>query len=262
MRANPMRQVLGDGGTVVGTMVFEFRTPAMPLICAAAGADFVVFDQEATGCTMETLATLMAVAHDSSTMPFVRVPATERHLLTRPLDVGAAGLMVPTVESGDQAKEIVDATKYPPRGTRGVIGGLAGAGYSAREDIRETLRSANEETMVLAQIESAAGVEHVEEIAAVDGIDVLWLGHLDLTVSMGIPGEYDHPSFTEAVERIISAAKANGKAAATKVGTVEQGRRSLDQGFRCIAFGDDVRLFRDGLRAGVEGLRAGSRQRL
>lgn len=252
MRTNTLKQKLATGGTAVGTMVFEFRTPAMPAICAAAGADFVLFDQEATGCSIETLATLMAAARGVDIVPLVRVPTTQPHLLSRPLDIGAAGLMIPMVESRAQAQAIVAATKFPPEGNRGVISGLAVSDYAAGEDIPTALRSANSETLLIAQIESGAGVDQVEEIAAVDGIDVLWLGHLDLTVSLGVPGEFDNPIFTAAVERILAVARASGKAAAAKVGSVTEARERLEQGFRCISYGDDVRLFRDGLRAGVE----------
>lgn len=256
MQTNTLKQTLADGGTVVGTMVFEFRTPAMPAICAAAGADFVLVDQEATGCSIETVAMLMAAARGVAIAPLVRVPTDQPHLLTRPLDVGAAGLMIPMVESATQAQAIVAATKYPPQGTRGVIAGLAAADYLAGEDIPAALRSANVETLLIAQIESGAGVDHVEEIAAVDGIDVLWLGHLDLTVSLGVPGEYDNPVYMDAVERILVAARANGKAAATKVGSAADARAAVAQGFRCISYGDDVRLFRDGLGAGVQAVRS------
>lgn len=257
MRTNPVKHRLAEGGVAVGTMVFELRNPAMPAICAAAGADFVIIDQEATGCTMETVATLMAAARGSDIVPLIRVPTAKPHLLSRPLDVGAAGLMVPMVESREQAEAIVSATKYPPEGRRGAIAGLAASAYVPEHDLPGALQSANEETLLIAQIESGPGVEHVEEIAAVDGIDVLWLGHLDLTVSLGIPGDYAHPRFTEAVQRIAAAAAAHGKAAASKVGTLEEGRHRLEQGFRCLSYGDDVRLVREGLRAGVTALRDG-----
>lgn len=257
MRTNELKRRLAEGGTAVGTMVFEFRTPAMPAVCAAAGADFVIFDQEATGCSIETLATLMAASRGIDTAALVRVPTAQPHLLSRPLDVGAAGIMVPTVESRAQAEAIVAATKYPPDGNRGVISGLAVSDYIGGEDITTALRSANEETLLIAQIESGAGVQSVEDIAAVDGIDVLWLGHLDLTVSLGVPGQFDSPMFTGAVERILAAARANGKTAAAKVGSVAEARARLAQGFRCISYGDDVRLFREGLRAGVESVRGG-----
>jgi 2-keto-3-deoxy-L-rhamnonate aldolase RhmA len=255
MRPNLVKRQLAEGGTAVGTMVFEFRSPSIPAICAAAGADFVLFDQEATGCSIETVAMLMAACRGLDTVPLVRVPTAQPHLLTRPLDVGAAGLMIPMVESRAQAEAIVAATKYPPQGSRGVISGLAASAYAGGEDIPSALRSANEETLLIAQIESGAGVERVEEIAAVDGIDVLWLGHLDLTVSLGVPGQFDHPDFTGAVERILAAARASGKAAAAKVGSVTEARQRLEQGFRCISYGDDVRLFREGLRAGVDAVR-------
>ncbi|MBA2316343.1 MAG: aldolase [Euzebyales bacterium] len=255
MPTTTLKRRLLDGGIVVGTMVFEFRTPGVAAVCAAAGADFVLFDQEATGCSVETLGMLMATARGVDTVPLVRVPATQPHLLSGPLDVGAGGLMVPMVESRAQAEAIVDAAKYPPLGNRGVIAGLAAAGYRAPDDIGATLAEANTDKLLIAQIESGAGVERVEEIAAVDGIDVLWLGHLDLTVSLGIPGQFDHPAFTDAVSRIVAAARAAGKPAAAKVGGVEEARRRIDQGFSCICYGDDVKLLRDGLRAGVDAVR-------
>ncbi|MGH3666104.1 MAG: aldolase/citrate lyase family protein, partial [Egibacteraceae bacterium] len=123
-------------------------------------------------------------------------------------------------------------------------------------DVAQSMEEANAETLIIAQIESAPGVEQVEEIAAVAGIDVLWIGHLDLTVSLGIPGRYRHPDFTGAVARVLAAAQAAGKAAAVKVGTVDEGRQRLGEGFRCICYGDDVRLVRESLRVAVDALRS------
>lgn len=254
MRTNRMKRALADGGGAVGTMVFEFRTPGMAAVCAAAGADFVLFDQEATGCSIEAVATLMATARGVDIVPLVRVPARQAHLLSRPLDVGAMGVMVPMVESGVQAAAVVDATKYPPLGNRGVVSGLAAEDFVAGGDVTAAMAQANAETLLVAQIESGAGVEHVEQIAAVPGIDVLWIGHLDLSVSLGIPGRYDHPDFAAAVARVLAAARAAGKAAAVKVGTVEEARQRRREGFSCICYADDVRLVRDGLRAAVEAL--------
>lgn len=255
MRPNPVKATLANGGCPVGTMVFEFFTPGMSAVCAAAGADFVVFDQEATGCSIEKVATLMATARGLDIVGLVRVPSGLPHLLARPLDVGASGLMVPMVESAAQAAAIVDATKYPPWGNRGVISGLANDDFAGGADVAAGMQSANAETLLIAQIESAAGVERVEQIAAVPGVDVLWIGHLDLTVSLGIPGRYDHPDFTAAVARVLAAAHAAGKAAAVKVGSVDEGRRRMADGFRCICYGDDVRLLRDGLGSAVAALR-------
>ena len=109
--------------------------------------------------------------------------------------------------------------------------------------------------LVVLQLESAAGLEEVERIAAVDGVDVLWIGHNDLTTSLGIPGEFESPVYVAAVDRILAACEAAGKPLGILVGSIEDGRRYRDWGFRCIAFGLDVQLYEDALRAGIDTLR-------
>jgi 2-keto-3-deoxy-L-rhamnonate aldolase RhmA len=135
----------------------------------------------------------MASSRAADLIPMVRIPATEYHLIARPLDVGAMGLMVPMVESAEQAWAIVDSAKYPPLGRRGAAFGMAHDDYSGG-DISEKMASANDEVLLIAQIETARGVENLDAIAAVDGIDVLWIGHFDLTNSLGIPGQFSHPT--------------------------------------------------------------------
>ena len=120
------------------------------------------------------------------------------------------GLMVPMVESAEQARRIVASAKYPPVGRRGV-------GILYRDDwvegsVAATMERVNRELLLIAQVETAAGVEHAEEIGAVDGIDVLWIGHYDLTASLGIPGQFEHGDYLDAVERVLEAARATGKA--------------------------------------------------
>jgi 2-dehydro-3-deoxyglucarate aldolase/4-hydroxy-2-oxoheptanedioate aldolase len=124
------------------------------------------------------------------------------------------------------------------------------------------MTSANEEVMLIAQIETAAGLDQVEGVAAVDGIDVVWLGHWDLTVSLGIPGKFDHPTYRTAVERIVAAAQANGKAAGFMVPNVETGADMLAQGFRCLAYSKDSRIYHDALMQGLDGLRRAAEPRV
>src|SRR5947209_8678849 len=119
MRTNSVKQKLRAGGTAIGTMVFEFATTGIARIAAAAGAEFVLFDMEHTGWSMETIRQLLATARGADLAPMVRVPATEYHFLARVLDIGAMGLMVPMVETVEQARLIVQFTKYPPTGRRG-----------------------------------------------------------------------------------------------------------------------------------------------
>src|SRR5918992_6256758 len=173
MRENRVKRALAAGERSLGTMIFEFPTTGIGRIAAEAGAEFVIYDMEHTGWSIETIRGLMATSRTANIVPMVRIPATEYHLIARPLDVGAMGLMVPMVESAAQAQTIVNSAKYPPRGRRGAAFGVAHDDY-AGGDVAEKIRSANAEILLIAQIETVAGVECVEQLAAVDGIDVLW----------------------------------------------------------------------------------------
>src|SRR6476661_8130969 len=124
MRTNTVKATLREGGIALGTMVFEFNTVGIGRIAAAAGAESILYDMEHTGWSIETIRTLMATTRAADIVPMVRVPATQYHLLSRPLDVGAMGLMAPMVESEEQARLIVNSAKYPPAGRRGAAFGV------------------------------------------------------------------------------------------------------------------------------------------
>ncbi len=254
MRDNKVKRALQAGGVALGSMVFEFATPGIARIAAAAGAEFLVFDLEHTGWSMETIRLLMATTGTTDLAPFVRVPATQPHFLSRTLDAGAMGLMIPMVETVEQARLIVQASKYPPLGKRGAAFGVAHDGYVSG-DVAATMRSANAESLLIAQIETATGVDNVEAIAAVEGIDVLWIGHFDLTNSLGIPAQFQHPTYLRAVDRVLAAAQAHGKAAGFMAGSAEEGAALLAKGFRCLAYWGDLWIYGQALRQGLEGIR-------
>jgi 2-keto-3-deoxy-L-rhamnonate aldolase RhmA len=255
MRENGVKRTLQNGGTSFGSMVFEFPTTGIGRLAAGAGAEFVIYDMEHTGWSIETIRELMATTRAADLVPMVRVPATEYHLIARPLDVGAMGLMIPMVESEAQAKAIVDYAKYPPQGRRGAAFSFAHDDYSGG-DLMEKMRSANDEGFLIAQIETARGVEDVEAIAAVEGIDCLWIGHFDLTNSLGIPGQFTHPAYLEAVERVLAACNRHGKAPGIMCGDVATGQAQLAQGFRAMAYSGDHWLYQQALRQGLDALRA------
>ena len=119
MQNNHVKQTVNSGGTSVGTFIFEFNTTGVARIAASAGADFAVLDMEHTGWSIETIRMLIATNRSTSMIPYVRVPATEYHFIARILDIGAMGIMVPMVETAEQAKTIAAAAKYPPTGRRG-----------------------------------------------------------------------------------------------------------------------------------------------
>ncbi|HYG55152.1 MAG TPA: aldolase/citrate lyase family protein [Burkholderiales bacterium] len=236
-----MKQKLAAGKPVLGSMVFEFFTPGIARICANAGAEFVMYCMEHTGAGYETLKPQFALCRALGVAPLVRIPATEYHFAARALDAGALGVMVPLVDDAAQAERIVSFTRYPPAGRRGAAFGFAHDDY-AGGDVLEKMRAIHERTLVICMIETAAGLENVEAIAAVDGVDVIWLGHFDLTNFLGIPGAFSHPLYREAVQRIAAAAKKHGKSAGYMAASEELGREYLGHGYRMIATGTDQGL--------------------
>lgn len=257
MRANTVKRTLAAGGVAIGTMIFEFSTTGIGRIAAAAGADFVIFDMEHTGWSIETIRMLVATTRAAETAPLVRVPATQYHLLVRPLDVGAMGLMVPMVEDEEQARLIVRSAKYAPDGARGTAFAIAHDDYEPG-DVAAKMRSANEEGLLIAQIETARGVENVDAIAAVAGIDVLWIGHFDLTASLGVPAQFDHPRFTGAVARVVEACRRHGKTAGIMASDVQNALDWIDQGFRAVAYSGDLWLYGRALAEGISAVRSGT----
>jgi 2-keto-3-deoxy-L-rhamnonate aldolase RhmA len=254
MRKNPVKSDLRAGSHVFGTMVFEFFTPGMPQIVKTAGAEFILFDMEHSGVTIETLKGKIAACRGIGLVPMVRVPTLQYHFIARCLDMGAMGIMVPMVETAAQAREIVSATRYPPAGRRGAAFAMAHDDYEAGS-VPDKMAAANERTLVIALVETAAGVAAVDEIAAVDGIDVVWMGHFDLTNFMGIPGQFEHPDYLRAVDNIVQAAKRHDKVAGMMAADEGWARDYLAKGFRIIAYGVDHLLFQRALADGLSHVR-------
>lgn len=255
MRTNATKQKLRQGAIALGSFVFEFDTSGIARLAAEAGAEYVIFDMEHTGWSVETIRRLVAATPRDRISPFVRIPASEYHFVARVLDMGAMGIMVPMVESRVQAEQFVAAAHYPPAGRRGAAFTIAHDDYTGGS-VQEKMRRANDETLLIAQIETAAGLDCVEQIAAVDGIDVLWVGQFDLSASLGIPGEFDHPEFQAALSRVVAAANQCGKAAGYMVLGTNEAEARLADGFRCLAYNGDLWLYQTALRHGLEAVRA------
>lgn len=245
------------GETVLGALVFEFFSPGMPQVLKAADCEFVLFDMEHTGLGFETLKTLFAACRGIGLSPMVRVPRSEYHFLARALDVGAHGVMVPMVESAEEARRIVEATHYPPQGRRGAAFGIAQDDYRGG-DVKAKVAALNERTLVIAQIESERGLAEAEAIAATPGIDVLWLGHFDLTNFLGIPGDFEHPRYLAAIEAIVAAARRHGKGLGFMAADAQWARRYRDFGFNMIAAGLDQTLLQAAVRGTLAPLRGGA----
>lgn len=254
MNHNFVKQKLRDGGVSIGTMLFEFNTTGIARIAANAGAEFAVFDMEHSGWSIETIRLLMATTPKSELVPIVRIPATEYHFVANVLDMGAMGVMVPMCESADQARLFVSSAKYPPVGRRGTAFGIAHDDYRSGS-IPDIVRSANDETLLIAQIETATGLDNVEQIAAVPGINALWIGLFDLTTSLGIPGQMDHPDVLAATDRVFAACRANNIVPAVLVNSIPEGQSQIQRGFKLIAYGGDLWIYQAALKRGIAALR-------
>jgi 2-keto-3-deoxy-L-rhamnonate aldolase RhmA len=254
MRDNPVKTRLAAGGRAFGAMIFECFTPGMPQICRNAGAEFVLFDMEHSGLSFETLKVQFALCRGLDIVPMVRVPRGEYHFIARALDLGAMGVMVPMVATAAEAEHIVACTRYPPAGRRGAAFGFAHDDYQGG-DVTAKIAALHARTMVIPQIETAEGLASVEAIAAVPGVDALWLGHFDLTNFMGIPGAFRHPEYLAAVRRIAAACEAHGKAAAFLAADDSWAREYRGYGFRLFAFGVDHAKLQAALAHGLAVLR-------
>src|SRR4051812_16956086 len=163
MKSNPVKSELAAGKHAFGTMVFEFFTPGMPQIAKASGAEFILFDMEHSGVTIETLKGQIAACRGIGLVPMVRVPALQYHFIARCLDMGAMGIMVPMVESAAQAREIVLPPRYPPAGRRGAAFSRAHDDYEAGS-VPEKRERANPPPLFIALVKTADGVAAVDEI--------------------------------------------------------------------------------------------------
>ena len=252
--ATLLRDRVLAGETVLGSMLFEFFSPGVAQILKNAGCAYVIYDMEHSGMGLETLKTQVAHCRGIGVAPMVRVPRSDYHFLARALDVGAEGVMIPMVESVEQARAIVESTHYPPQGRRGAAFGFAHDGYAAGSPA-EKIEAAHARTLVIAQIETERGLEHVDGIAAIDGIDVLWVGHFDLTNFLGIPGQFDHPTYLAAIKRIVAAGRAHNKGLGFMASDRNWATSYKAHGFNMLAAGTDMGL----LQAGVDGILASVR---
>lgn len=254
MKRNRYREVVARGEVPVGHMVMEFGTRGIAKLLEAAGVDFAVYDMEHSGIEIERIFDLIAWSKASPFAPFVRVPQGMYHFLARVMDAGALGVMVGNVESAAQAREIVAAVKYAPLGRRGVALGVAHNDY-VMPDPAAYFAEANASSVVICQIESPAGVENAGDIAAVEGVDCLWVGHFDLSQSMGIPAQFHHERFTAALRAVVEAARRHGRQAGIQPGSSEQAAEWMEIGYNVVSWQSDVGLYRAALDAGVRALR-------
>jgi len=252
-----LRRRLAAGERTFGTMVFEFFTPGLIPVLRNAGCEWVVLDMEHSGAGIDTIKQQIAYARGLDIAVWVRVPEKSYAAVATILDAGARGIMVPMLETVEQAQDLVRWARYRPEGERGCAFGMAHDGYDAA-DPGATMRTANDEIVLIGLIETVQGIERCEEIMAVPGLDVGWLGHYDLTNDMGITAQFEDPRFVASAERLAKACAAAGKTAGTLDVNLAYMRAQMARGYRVLGFATDVMAMRSGYQQGLAALREAS----
>jgi 4-hydroxy-2-oxoheptanedioate aldolase len=255
MRANHVRRRLAAGEASIGTWL-ALPSPEAAEYTSRLGFDWLVVDSEHNAVDIRTLAQMFAAMAGTSTAPMVRIPWNDPQNFKRVLDAGAWGVVVPMVNSREDAEIAVQATRYPPLGNRSVGGGRHALSFSTTAS--EYYQHANDQVLLVLQIEHIDGVEHADEIFSVPGIDACFIGPNDLAASMGlglgVPLESDHPRMVEAVAHIRESARKHGVAPGIHCSSADAVNRRMKEGFQFCAMASELRYLLGGLSADIDKL--------
>lgn len=256
MQTNTIKHKLRSGERVLGTCITDHTSPEIVTIFKAAGLDFFFVDTEHSVPSYRDIQALVRVGRGAGVIPLVRVTQGEYFLIARLLDVGAMGIVAPRVDSVAEARAVVEAMKFTPEGKRGyglrgIVNDYQYAGARAEMD------SANRETMVILQVESQECLDAVFDIAATPGVDALMIGPFDLSISLGIPGQFEDPLFWKAVDRVVEACDQAGIAPGIHMANPKQLRKAAEKGARFLVCGSDASVLLSGFRAVVQEMALG-----
>ncbi|MGD8239749.1 MAG: aldolase/citrate lyase family protein [Armatimonadota bacterium] len=254
MDTSALRRKLDNRECVVGTMMTECYSDAVPRMLADAGFDFMIIDQEHGQYDIEAVHRLCCASRRFGLAPIVRVPDTQYHLISRPLDAGALGLMIPRVESGAQAQEAVSCAYFPPMGRRGSAMRPILTDYEPM-GVADYLPRANSEIVIIAQIESTTALANLDDIVSVDGIHVALIGPNDMCISHGIPGQFSSQELMDAIDAVVAACERHGRCAALHGATLELLGECANRGMRMLTYSSDSGLLSMGARDAVPGVR-------
>jgi 2-keto-3-deoxy-L-rhamnonate aldolase RhmA len=249
---NKVKRLLRKGLPVLGTWLSESRSSAIMVAVARSGLDFVIIDAEHSHYDLETIQDLCIVGREAGICPIVRIPELSRSLVGRVLDAGALGFVLPRVKTMSEVQEAVSYACFPPRGVRGFNLGFANTRYRPADLTPDTLRAADDEVLVIIMIEEKAALGRVDEIVAIPGVDVAFIGPSDLSISLGVPGDYFGPLLQDAVVRVVEACRRHSVAPGiSSLGPPFDA--DLASGMRFLAFGDDVYLIHDACKQAMAG---------
>lgn len=241
MKPNRTKQAIRAGQTVVGTMISDINSVEVAYILAAAGMDFLMVDTEHCSTGMETTYGIIQAARSNGLTPLVRVTDNTYPLIARTLDMGAMGVMVPRVHTAEQAREVVSHAKYPPIGNRGYGSRGIVTEYGA-DTVPDVISWVNEHTLIIVQVESVEALNNLEETTRVPGIDVILVGPSDLSISLGVPGEFQHPRVVEAIKHTFEVCLRNGVSPALYCGNLQTAKSYRDMGMKFVMYSSDGRM--------------------
>jgi len=250
MQRNTVKERLRNGQCVFGTSLEDCLEPETPVILAKAGVDFFFIDTEHSPATYPQIQALCRTGRTSGIIPLVRVTENHPPLISRALDVGAMGIIIPRLHSAKEAQAALETIKFPPIGRRGFGLRTIVTDLETRP-AKEEVEAANRETMVVLMIETREALESVEEIAAIPEVDALFIGPYDLTLSLGILQEFDNPIFWSAVDRVLAAAKRSGIAAGLQSRDMPMLLEIRKRGGRFLMYSSDVAVLFEGYRAAI-----------
>ena len=256
MKANPLRAGVARGELQIGTWVNMMRNPASMTMFKQAGLDFVRIDMEHSSPSIETVSDFAAMGRALDFPVMVRPPEANREWITRLLDIGIYNIHCPQVDTPQHAAEIVAASRYTPRGSRGMSGESPGNDFDTSMPMMERLKFTNDQVFITVMLESAQAFEHLDEIAAMDGIDALTLGPQDLAQDLGVFGTPDQDRvLDEKRTQIVEAANKYEKTCAMLAGSAEQARQWRDAGVLLVVYSTEVSVLMNGYKSALAEIR-------
>jgi 2-keto-3-deoxy-L-rhamnonate aldolase RhmA len=253
---NSMKKALMKGNVVFGPMVSEIRSPGIAVLFARAGFDFFFIDMEHSCFSFETVSDMIMAARAAGIPAIVRPSSRKSHeYLSRPLDSGASGLLIPQVQTRQEVENVVKWCRYQPVGERGMALARQHTFFQGGDTL-ETMRQLNEEVLLALQIEHRDAIERLSELLSVPGIDAAFVGPADLSASLGKPGQSDDPEVEKAIRSVIKVSEANGVIPGIHTSSVEKAKYWIDQGMKMIGFNTDIKLIMQVCKTSVQALRA------
>jgi len=240
VRKNYLKKTLQNGKVAFGPFL-KITDPAVVEIMGFAGFDFVIIDAEHGPISIESAQNMIRAAESVNIIPIIRVGNNDESFILRALDIGAQGIEIPQINSKSDAVRAVKSVKYSPRGERGVCRYVRAANYSSMDKFKY-FESANKETMIIAHIEGVEGINNLDEILSVPYIDVIFIGPYDLSQSLGILGQVNHPLVAEKMKEVVTKCKESKVAVGTFADDVETAKFWISLGVQYMSFSVDVSI--------------------